>query len=201
MFSKLQIEAIANAVLDGDNIVAKLAGKDLAIAGLTSAGIANTGNIANIGDIATTGKITGGEIVENMTGYTASKKEGVIQSKFTINYCGIVKNGNKLTIALAGEATLTEAYTSNFTLMTFTIPESVGAKLIPFSLEASNVRLAVLAPIASSTLKNYVTFNMWLNKDSDTNINIGANVTNFLPDVRYVFRVEFTFLLSENLVE
>ena len=126
MYSKNELKSLVKAVID-EYGVESLVGKDISVNGITSKGIANTGNIANIGDIATTGKISGGEIVELMSGYSFSVSSQT--EELSIIYASAVKNGNKLTLVVFGSYTRrTEDPQINPFLGEFVVPSEIAAK-------------------------------------------------------------------------
>lgn len=185
---------------NGDSIVEALKGKDLSIEGLTSKGIANTGNIANIGDIATTGKLSGGEIVENMSGY--SFVEGSI-SGLTIetDYAGVVKNGNKLTFVQALKITKGANATLYGVIGEFSIPETIGAKLFPNGVDSSTLDIKQCWSYKDINGVQGSTLYVKVRKGSNTKLDfyVVQGLTPYTEDTPYYVRVEVTFLLSENI--
>jgi len=165
--------------------------------GITSKGIANTGNIANTGDIATIGKITGGEIVENMSGYSFELPYNE-NPELTIIYASVVKNGNKLTFVVFGKYNrAAENPIINPNLGRFNIPAEIGAKITPWSgfyVDSKNVPFFASA----SSITNKV---IGVEKRTATSIEFTGYGTHTLnAGTDYMFRIEETFLLSENLV-
>ena len=181
--------------IDGD---LEVSGDALIGGGVTSKGIANTGNIANTGDIATVGKVTGGEIVENMTGYSFTKASDTTYNTFSYVYAGVVKNGNKLTMAIAFNVTKL-INTGAGICGDFTIPTSVYLRLYPVSISGNSylARGKVQASDQSDLSYYDIPFSCYLAGDSKVrftfnNTNISVNGTAYI-------RIEVTFLLSENL--
>ena len=200
MYSKQELQDIIKSLL--------LSSVDISVGGITSKGIANTGNIANIGDIATTGKITGGEIIENMVGYGAKYADNTPDSSIYVpSYCGIVKNGNKLTLALAGTYTRpSEDAPVNPYLIEFIIPKEIYDKLNPMISFFISSKLLHYFDSVSSTGKDLP---VALNKRIETidgktiyKLQLTAfSVHNVLTaGIQYMFRYEETFLLGENLL-
>lgn len=165
---------------------------------LLSAGLALK---ANLDGANFTGAITAPSIIENMSGYSATKetKAGITTN---VSYCGAVKNGNKLTLVAAFDAKRTGTVENNFfSPVEFTIPEGIYNKLYPFSgayldvkkisfLKADDV-LNTQVDVPSSCLKitgNILRFRCF---------QINSLLT---QDVSYFARIEVTFLLSDSLI-
>lgn len=149
-------------------------------------------------DVTSSGNITGNSIIENMTGYSFVKSSN---ENFTYEYiyAGIVKNGNKLTLALALNLTLTGS-ASTYTIMLghFGLPSNVLARLYPTQVGGSNF-LSLKVEHAHQTLDDYVEIRPFVQK-GDTQINIASRIlSTFTPNVARYIRLEFTFLLSDNL--
>lgn len=146
-----------------------------------------------------TGAITSPSIIENMSGYSF-----VNDGNMTIIYAGVVKNGNKITFVVFGSYTKTAGDSfkgiGNFT----NIPSSVGEKLYPFTqgdltncLASSKI---TMSDISSRTSKTDVILE--IAKVSNTNISLRLLALSALTDnSAYLFRVEQTFLLSDNLAQ
>ena len=80
-------------------------------------------------NISATEKITGGEIIEIMNGYSFVVPNN-LPSEISYNYVSACKNGNKLTLILSGVIQTGEsASLGNIYLGKFNIPSSVGVKL------------------------------------------------------------------------
>ena len=180
-----------------------LLGKDINVEGITSKGIANTGELANYGDVAISGdldvqgegkgKVTANELLERMSGYSFNKT-GVTP---TLNYVGVVKTGNKITFAISGVYTRSSADGSNLSLGVFSVPEAIANKLYPNSLGAlANVDLALF-----NSTTEYTSLPTRMSKSADGSLPITMYHASILTeDVAYEFRLEITFLLSDNLV-
>ena len=163
----------------------------------------NDGSTADLGAIFTgnvniAGNFTADSIIENMSGYsytapTPSDPDITITKK----YAGVVKNGNKITIVVAGEIS-SVANKSAISVYTgrFYIPTAIGQKLFPMlSSEVLDMKQTALflndytyTPILSVVYKrNNATLEGLISLSSLT-----ANIT-------YAFRQEVTFLLSDSL--
>ena len=138
------------------------------------------------------------EIVENMSGYSflAGSTSGVT---YDLQYAGVVKNGNKLTFVIAGELTRTASIDSDsIGVGTFTIPLIIANKLYPLRsswLRMDNQYLA--SDYYAGTTLPALCF-----KDDDVKINFNMYDVNtkMTVNVKYAFRIEATFLLSDNLI-
>lgn len=202
MYSEKQIaELVKN---NPQAVVKALEGQDINVEGITSKGIANTGNIANTGDIATIGKITGGEIVENMSGYSYTTP--VIKNlTYDPLYVGAVKNGNKLTIVIFGKVNRSGTVENNFfALGTFGIPQEIYDKLVATPL--GNQQRAIYSgtvnffsgPSSPSSKAFIIDKNPAEQDPAIEGYVYGVNT--LTQDTDYQFRIELTFLLGENLV-
>ena len=196
MFSENQIKDIVKE--SPSEVVEALKGQDINVEGITSKGIANTG------DIGATGKITGGEIIENMSGYSfiPTSKQNISIERI---YIGAVKNGNKLTLVIFGKATRSGSVGDNYTsLGDFVIPKAVGDKIRPTQI--GGLANAVMSATISffSAPANNVTLNTCATKGTGVDTNTITvylyNLSNLVENVEYQFRYEITFLLSDSLV-
>ena len=97
-----------------------------------------TGSASVGGGLDVGGEITGGSIIENMSGYRATASSAALQE---IAYAGAVKNGNKLTLVICGIITPDTTFLNNGggTLVNFIIPKEVGDKIIPANISWNNV--------------------------------------------------------------
>lgn len=151
-----------------------------------------TGDVEIIGDFNAE-KVTGDEIVENMSGYSGNVNIG------TGKYFGIVKNGNKLTISLFGEI---EKNTVSYNVATLYVPAEIYNKLVGGF--TSSVYLDVKNVLAISSLLDTganIRALMYKTDDSTHRIDINFYGLDTLDeDTTYVYRYEVTFLLSDNLI-
>ena len=170
---------------EGDNAVLGLKGKDV-----------------EVGSLSAEGKISGGEIVENMEGYSYTPESEPDYSTLELDYVGVCKNGNKITFALAGSITFTSAGISagGTGIGTFTIPSSIGEKLYPTAIgNLSN--LLALATVNMYTENSSIVIGRGrITKNTNTSIGLTVYSTGCTANVKNSFRFEATFLLSENLV-
>ena len=171
------------------------------------AGDLEVGDDATIsGDLSVTGKITGGEIIENMSGYSFINYEW---DPMTIEYIygGVVKNGNKITFALALNITKTASISSGFfPLGSFRIPTDVLAKLYPTEIGTYSSILDFKVINAIDEDNTATPIQVLVDKSTsggahDVIIGAKGNTLNELTtDVKNFVRIEATFLLSDNLI-
>lgn len=218
MYSVSELKTYIKKILaeSPNEVKEALLGQDIKVNGITSKGIANTGGFANIGDVAisgdlnvqgenkgnisATGKITGGEIVENMSGYSFTKASDTTSNTFSYVYAGAVKNGNKLTLVLAFNVTKLASAASGL-CGDFSIPTSIMSKLYPVSI-SGNSYLA-RGKVQGSDQSNYLSFYeipFSCYKSGSTEIRFTFNNNNIPANATAYIRIEMTFLLSENLV-
>lgn len=134
--------------------------------------------------------LTANSIVENMEGYSFTKDE-----LETIDYVGVCKNGNKLTLAIAGTMTLTEA-TTRVDIGYFTIPNNVGMKLYPIG---NTIFLSYKEVPFYSSYNTNIKVNTNTVKNSNAKISVATYPNDLVLNTTYSFRYEITFLLSDNL--
>ncbi len=165
--------------------------------------ITQNGNTTVIGDnLDVDGSITGDEIVEKSANYSIIKPTtSVLQQSTTITYAGVVKNGNKITFAVAGNITPTENLDVGVsgTMLVFNgINPLVGAKIIPIN---DNNHVSINQLQIASSLFDTITLNTIFVKNSNTSfyVHIHNNDKIMESGKKYNFRYEITFLLSDNL--
>ena len=149
------------------------------------------------GNVNVDGNFTANSIVENMdSGYSFIPNSKAQENGFVFSYAGIVKNGNKLTLAIAGTFTRNENTPYNTTVGGFIIPTEVYNKLFTNSLN----NLGNKAILLFSSAIDYVEIPTASVKGSN-NIVIDFYKSGNIPVVNktYAFRYEETFLLSDNL--
>ena len=157
-------------------------------------------------DVTASGDITGASIIENMSGYSFNEPSASADYSIDLTYAGIVKNGNKLTLVVAGSFTTINSlvYYSQVALGKFTIPSAIGEKLYPFtqgSLTTALSQVQVVLNNAAGTLTDVKKGLAFILKESNTSIpvNLYPAESGLDANKTYNFRVEATFLLSENL--
>ena len=176
-YSKSEIDTLLSSKADTTYVDTQLAGK------------------ADLSGANFTGAITAPSIIENMSGYTASKYNVSSYAIHTLKYAGIVKNGNKITFVGVGEITRT-ATAGNIPLVAFGIPASIGTKLYPIN----SSWLALYKLYLGVDLTNGIQIPAIMIKNSDDSLRFDLYDTNTLTaNQKYYYRFECTFLLSENL--
>ena len=178
------VSQLGNALINGD----------------LSAGVITGSKLQSTGDISASGTITGGEIVENMAGYsfTAGTTAGIANL-----YAGAVKTGNKVTFVITSKFTPDSAVSSGtpIGIGKFTIPAAIAAKLIPFTSQT----LTKVLDIKVGSFNSYVVNS----KETTLVIFKNSNVLDFRAyplaqmagdgETSYYIRFEATFLLSDNM--
>lgn len=146
------------------------------------------------GNVNIDGNFTANSIIENMNGYSFLQNEESLND-VKLDYVGVVKNGNKITFAIAGIMNLATAK-ERVNIGTFTIPNDVGEKLFP---------------ISNTTFLSYDNINIYKNyntkkdvaflaiKNSNIRISIATYPNSLDLATDYSFRYEITFLLSDNM--
>ena len=146
------------------------------------------------------GLITGGEIVEKMSGYAFDKLAEVTGLTREFVYAGCVKNGNKLTFVIACNYTRTDSIAGgDGYLGEFSIPSDVASKLYPTLIGSSNVLDMKTVVVFNDTT---VSKSIVASTTKGTNkVTMYAHTLNELTlNTKYYVRYEVTFLLSENLI-
>lgn len=150
------------------------------------------------GDEYVNGDFTADSIIENMgTGiYRYAPFPDNVSKGIDVSYASVVKNGKKLTYCVAGTLTRNENTSYNVNICYLTFPSDVGEKLIPNSLNVlANLSVNFYANVNESKQLNIV-----VDKESDTSLIVGIrNTEKLTTGTPYSFRIEFTFLLSDNL--
>lgn len=167
----------------------------------TDLGAIFTGNINLAGTFNAT-SITGDSIIENMSGYSFGGKTST-KATFEYIYAGVVKNGNKLTLALAMNITRTDDFTSGQPIGSFVVPNSVGNKLFTSLVGSYNLLGMINANISKDgiAIKNVVCQiqKPYANEILITLTSSGNLNTQFTINDKYYLRFEATFLLSNNM--
>lgn len=149
-------------------------------------------------DVTASGNITAPSIIENMSGYSAQKKNQELANQ-VISYCGAVKNGNKLTLALASEITPTSTFISygGAEILEWLLPAGILAKLYPFY--GSSNYLAFIKGVAVDESNNRidVTYRISKNPGGVIVVVLSSGLT---AETKYYLRCEVTFLLSDSLI-
>ena len=151
------------------------------------------------GNVNVDGNFTANSIIENMNGYGFTPSDSLATYGITLNYVSAVKNGNKVTFAIAGIFVPNENTISNPSLGAITFPTSIGEKLYPDSLGALNNQYVSFFNSANTSVsKNVRTIKTGGGNNGISFQFFGLN-NGFVLDTAYSFRFEVTFLLSENM--
>lgn len=156
-----------------------------------------TGNINISGTINAT-SITGDSIIETMTGY--SFVPATSYAGLTYDYAGACKNGNKLTLVIAGKIVKVSGGSYNIGLGDFYLPLDIANKIFPNSLGILDRKNVLMYDTEAGT-SNVKQVPVSINKSANGRLYVqayGIGDTSF-PSVAMYFRWECTFLLSDNL--
>ena len=168
---------------------------DVALAGDLSVG----GDLSVTGDVSGDA-ITGNSIIENMNGYSFVLGS---PNNLTITgiYAGVVKNGNKITFAVAVNLKRTDTVSTS-RLGVFTIPQAVFNRLYQSQIGGYDY-LTIDEKSAWSNDTSDKKLQVYSFKGSGTQIVIDMNpvpLNELTANTDYYFRYEFTLLLSDNLI-
>ena len=203
MYSEQELSRIIKVVMEeelGDGVF------DEAIAGAVDAYLeehpvditALEGLDISVGSLDADGLVTGGEIVEKMSGYSFTRV-GSGLTNWTPIYVGACKNGNKMTFVIFG--TYNASSPSAQALGTFSIPQAVADKLFPYQLGADERVLDTKVTPFFSGLTSYKTGIIEIEKHSSlSQITFSLRPIDLVAETTYYFRAEVTFLLSDNFV-
>lgn len=163
-------------------------------------------NFAKLSGADFTGEITAPSIIEQSLEYTFDIIPGRIPSGLTFNavYAGVCKTGNKITLVLFAEIKRTASIDPGYIDfgLKFVLPRSVADRIYPYSLSGldnvvDNINVSMFSSYSSSVSKPVIML-----KSSDTNFFLNIYGLDTLTlDTKYCFRIETTFLLSDNLAQ
>ena len=174
--------------------------KDLSKAELESNGI-----VISPSGISIAGSLEAGELLEAMgDGYSYDTGEGSEYYEVDTTYAGIVKTGNKITFVALVEITPLQDITTGMYVnaSVFNIPESIGAKLIPYLIGITPLLSAGLMPLYYDYADTFKTHSYMFEKISNTQIKARVYAKATLETgKKYIGRFEQTFLLSDSLAD
>lgn len=159
-----------------------------------------SGNV-NIDGTLNATKVTGDEIVENMSGYSIEKVFPSSYGSLSLDYAGVCKNGNKITFAVAGKIIYNSTGINNggANIINFIIPEEIGQKLFPTNI-GNQSNLLYLSTVNMYGENNTFTAGRGrVTKNNNTTLPFLIYSAGMSTDLTYSFRIEATFLLSDNL--
>ena len=148
-------------------------------------------------NVYATGNITAESIIENMSGYSITP---YYDAQLNPIYYSVSKTGNKLTFVFFGTITRDATKPSYLSLVSMIVPNEVKNKLYTYTL-GSNTHIISANSVTifadMDTTKNIrFVFEKWTN-----NLDVVLRGLDTLTDgAKYFFRIEQTFLLSNNLV-
>ena len=205
MYSKQQLEEIAKYLVEHSELNFL---EDIAFTGDVSIGgdasvagdLPVTGDVSIGGDLSVVDKITGGEIIENMSGYSWTT-DSSLPSGFSLLFVGAVKNGNKLTLSAFMSINVASASTGGLLIGSFNIPEVIGQKLVPFQFgEPGTPYLDIKNVAGAYSGADTVNVPCRLVKGTNTRLDFYITKDNIVAETDYFLRYEITFLLGENLI-
>lgn len=188
------------AIVNGHLILTLTNGEEIDAGNMFDGNVDISGQLLVRGDIDAEGKISGAEIVESMHGYGFTPT-AVANTTIVYNYVGIVKNGNKLTFVIDGKITPTSNTPFNANFASLTMPAAIISKLVPVDGVVAYGAVPCYTTTGSATPKS-VGSNYY--KAGSTALTLQfmsiSPIAGILTaDTTYRFRIEQTFLLSENL--
>lgn len=152
------------------------------------------------GNVNIDGNLTANSIIENMSGYSFEKAPSNI---LNLVYVSASKNGNKLTMVIFGtilSSTSIKAETS-LDIGKFILANDVKPKIYSYtSGTLSYVTAEGVIPL-TSTVAAYINGQYYFRVDADGNEVVKIyNKSQIEANTTYHFRIEQTFLLSDNMV-
>ena len=149
------------------------------------------------GNIDISGTLQANEILEKMSGYSFVAPSDA-NVTYTIDYAGVVKTGNKLTFSISGKIKISSA-TSYIEMGRFIIPLDVASKLYETLLDGFSA-LSYKQLYLAKAYNNGVVKPICCSKPYAQQVLFGAyNCSDLELNTDYQFRIEETYLLSENL--
>lgn len=149
------------------------------------------------GNVNIAGNLTADSIIENMSGYSYNAVASSGTRDVENIYAGIVKNGNKLTMAVALNVTVLSGNTIDL-YPSFTLPASIASKLYPTRIKGFDA-LAVVDVLLQPTESGSSISGTGLIYKSSNTVYLNISCNTLVTNTKYYLRVEQTFLLSQNL--
>ena len=148
--------------------------------------------------------IKGGEIIENMSGYSFNKGSETENLTKDFIYAGVCKNGNKITFVVACNLTRTAELLASPTLGYFTLPKAVADRIISSTIATYEYVTVDERPAwANDSTNKLLQIYSYKTGQDNKNIRMDMNrapINLLTANLKYYFRYEFTVLLSENLI-
>lgn len=196
------VKSVSNFSIDASQhlIITYIDGSTEDLGAIFSGNISVSGNLTVSSEISGNA-ITGNSIIENMSGYSFNPTPSTDKIDITYIYAGVVKNGNKITFALAFNITNKTDDTAIDIYPSFLIPNTIAAKLNPTTIHNFDALAIIEANAPTTTSGTSKPFSALIYKSGSAVVfNISSSLAGFQKDVQYYVRVEQTFLLSDNLV-
>ena len=164
----------------------------------TDLGAIFQGNV-NISGTLNATSITGGSIIETMTGYSVQISQ--VDMTWTPIYVGICKNGNKLSLVAFGKFNKDALTPASADVVRWIIPAEVGQKIYPYTIGANDNVLdnKNIQAQGTDSLNYLAQVTATFFKLSDTLIGLRIRNMTSISNNEYVFRAELTLLTSPNL--
>lgn len=145
------------------------------------------------------------EIIENMSGYEGDFPTSSANWTRECIYMGVVKNGNKITFVCAFNITAEQDAPSNeFALGSYTVPTEVYNSLYPSSVGGASLLAKAnigLTPANDYHLSKDAICYFQKYTDNKLSFALALDASSILEGSTYFGRVEFTFLLSDSLID
>lgn len=151
------------------------------------------------GNVNVSGNFTANSIIENMTGYSFGAQttdKGLLEYV----YCGVVKNGNKLTIVNSFMFTKNEGATGGFYISRVLIPHPIIDKIIPaFGGATGTISCQKVLAISNDDTNPIEIISNVVKYDVNSIYCTLREISQLVAGKKYYIRQEATFLLSDNL--
>lgn len=151
------------------------------------------------GNVNINGNFTANNIIENMSGYsfgTQTTDKGLLEYV----YCGVVKNGNKVTLVNSVMFTKNEGATGSISIARVFMPEAIIAKIIPaFGSATGAINSQKILAISNDGSNPIELVSNFVKYDINSVYCSLRDINPLVAGVRYYIRQEATFLLSDNL--
>ena len=140
-------------------------------------------------------------VVENMTSYVFSRAGSSASVDIEYIYASIVKNGNKLTLAIALNITILQALSSPlfYSIGNFYIPSDVLSKLYPTRIGNADLLEARQINVYGASYQTPEAWAGYISKSASGIVPVVVIPTSSQTNQKYFVRYEATFLLAENM--
>lgn len=156
----------------------------------------------SVGSLDADGLVTGAEIVEKMSGYSASFVATMTNGTITPIYLGVCKNGNKLTCVAFFSVNWSGTPAGSNNICYITLPQDVYDKLYPYTISGQDNVLECKPVTIHKGVTSFSSEVLEVFKTTSNRIGMALIMPNGITENEdYFTRFEVTFLLSENLAE